>query len=55
MSELYVPTHLRSAPAAPAAYEEEEFPPWDGLSSSSSEEEVAVRAGGPRLDRGLLC
>jgi hypothetical protein len=55
VSELYIPTHLRFAPAALAAEEEEEeFPSWDGFSSSSSEEEVAVRASRPRLDRGLL-
>jgi hypothetical protein len=54
MSELYVPTYLRFAPAASAAEEEEDSPPWDGFSSSLSEEEVAVRAGRPRLDRGLL-
>jgi hypothetical protein len=55
VSELYIPTHLRFAPAAPAAEEEEESPPWDGFSSSSLEEEVAVRAGRSSLDRGLLC
>jgi hypothetical protein len=41
MSEIYVPTHLRFAPAD----EEEYFPEWEGFSSSSLEEEVAVRAG----------
>jgi hypothetical protein len=44
-----VPTHLRFAPAD----EEEYFPEWEGFSSSSLEEEVAVRAGGPGLHWGL--